>query len=192
MRSIVTTVLAGVCAMLASVAVAGVIELTPANPQPSGVKQGLRVWYFTGDRQVRRLVEAQSRIKKHRKAGKPLAGFNYPDKGKGAPVLTAGISELVVADIRGYIKFDKPGVYKLEFFSNDGSQIWIGGKEVAKLNKITACASAGRPQVNVPKAGWYDFKALYFQKEGTACLESEWTPPGGKRKLIPNSAFGYK
>ena len=61
-----------------------------------------------------------------------------------------------------------------------------------KIDGITACASAGRPQVNVPKAGWYDIKVLYFQKEGTACLESEWTPPGGKRQLIPDSAFGYK
>ena len=178
--------------LAASVTMAGVIELTPASPQPSGLKQGLKVSYFTGDRQVRSLGAAKSRLKNSSKPGAPLSGLNYPDKGKGAAVLTAGIPELVVADISGYIKFPSAGVYELEFFTNDGGEFWIGGQEVAKLDGITPCSSAGRPQVKVPQAGWYDFKAVYFQKEGTACLESEWTPPGGSVQLIPNSAFGYK
>ena len=191
MRSIFTAGLAGIVALVAGIATAGVIELTPASPQPKGVKKGLNVCYFTGERQIRTLTQARSRISKKCTPGKPLTGLNYPDKGNGAPVLTAGIPTLVVANISGYIKFDKAGVYQLEFFSNDGAQVWISGKEVAKLNKITPCASAGRPQVKVPKPGWYDLKILYFQKEGTACLESEWIEPGGKRKLIPNGAFGY-
>ncbi|WP_435229230.1 PA14 domain-containing protein [Pseudopelagicola sp. nBUS_20] len=191
MRLITTAALAGVLAILTSVAMAQVIQLTPSNPQPNGLKKGLKVGYFSGDRQVRRLAEARSRLK-YQKPGKPLPGLNFPDKGNGAEVLTSGLAKLVVADIQGYIKFDKVGVYQLEFFSNDGSQIWIGGQEVAKLNRITPCASAGRPQVNVPKKGWYDFRAIYWQKEGTACLESEWIPPGGKRSLIPDAAFGYQ
>lgn len=191
MKSFIVSALAAVSLLIGGAVSAQVIELAPANPQPTGVKQGLKVNYFTGERNVRNLVQAKSKLK-WAKPGKPLPGLNFPDKGQGAPVLTSGKPMLVVADINGYIKFDKPGVYDLEFFSNDGSQVWISGKSVAKLNKITACASAGRPKVNVPKAGWYDFKVLYWQKEGTACLESEWKAPGGKRQLIPNSAFGYK
>lgn len=191
MKSILFSALAAVALMVGSAVSAQVIDITPANPQPSGLKKGLKVSYFTGERNVRNLTQAKSKLK-WAKPGKPLSGLNFPDKGNGAPVLTSGKPMLVVADINGYIKFDKPGVYDLEFFSNDGSQVWIGGKTVAKLDRITACASAGRPKVNVPKAGWYDLKVLYWQKEGTACLESEWKTPGGKRKLIPNSAFGYK
>lgn len=191
MKKLFAGVLAACLAVSASVVSAGVIELTPASPQPTGLKKGLKVSYFTGSRQVRTLDIAKARLKAA-KPGKPLRGLNYPDKGRGAPVLTAGIPELVVADISGYIKFPKAGVYEMEFFTNDGAQFWISGKSVAKLNGITPCASAGRPQVKVPKAGWYDFKAIYFQKEGTACLESEWTPPGGSLQLIPDSAFGYK
>lgn len=191
MKKLIAGTIAAVSMLVASVAVAGVIELTPASPQPKGVKKGLKVSYFTGSRAVRNLHAAKARLKSS-KPGKPLSGLNYPDKGRGAPVLTAGIPELVVADISGYIKFDKPGVYDLEFFSNDGLQVWISGKSVAKLDQITPCSSAGRPKVKVPKAGWYDFKALYFQKEGTACLESEWIKPGGSVQLIPDSAFGYK
>ncbi|SHI76484.1 PA14 domain-containing protein [Shimia gijangensis] len=192
MRKLFISAIAALGMLGATVVSAGVIELTPANPQPKGVKQGLKVSYFTGDRQVRSLGAAKGRLKQSSKPGKPLKGLNYPDKGKGAPVLTAGISELVVADIRGYIKFPAPGVYDLEFFSNDGMQAWISGKQVAKLDDVTPCASAGRPKVKVPSAGWYDLKVIYFQKEGTACLESEWKKPGGSIQLIPNSAFGYK
>lgn len=192
MKKLIVAGMAALGMFVASVATAGVIELTPASPQPKGLKKGLSVSYFTGDRQVRSLSAAKSRLKGSRKAGKPLKGLNYPDGGKGAPVLTSGKAELVVADIRGYIKFDAPGVYNLEFFSNDGMQAWISGQQVARLDDITPCASAGRPQVKVPSAGWYDLKVVYFQKEGTACLESEWKKPGGAVQLIPNSAFGYK
>lgn len=191
MKSFFVSALAAVSLLVGGAAAAQVIELTPASPQPSGLKQGLKVSYFTGERNVRTLSAAKSKLK-WTKPGAPLPGLNFPDKGHGAPVLTSGKAMLVVADISGYIKFDKPGVYDLEFFSNDGSQIWISGQTVGKLDRITACASTGRPKVNVPKAGWYDFKVVYWQKEGTACLESEWKAPGGKRQLIPNSAFGYK
>lgn len=192
MRKLFMGLVTGLGLVMAGMVSAEVIELTPASPQPKGLKQGLKVSYFTGDRQVRSLGAAKSRIKSSSKPGKPLKGLNYPDKGKGAPVLTAGIPELVVADIRGYIKFPAPGVYDLEFFTNDGAQVWISGKSVAKLDQITPCASAGRPKVKVPSAGWYDIKVLYFQKEGTACFESEWKKPGGSIQLIPDSAFGYK
>lgn len=192
MRRLFIGVIAALGMMGATVVSAGTIDVTPANPQPSGVKAGLKVSYFTGDRQVRSLSAAKSRLKQSSKPGKPLKGFNYPDGGKNAAVLTSGIPELVVANISGYIKFDAPGVYDMEFFSNDGLQVWIGGKSVAKLDAVTPCASAGRPKVNVPSAGWYELKAIYFQKEGTACLESEWKKPGGSVQLIPNSAFGYK
>ncbi|WP_299354448.1 PA14 domain-containing protein [uncultured Shimia sp.] len=191
MKTVFAAVIAACATMVASIAMAGVIELTPASPQPSGVKKGLKVSYFTGDRQVRSLSSAKGRLKGSSKPGKPLSGLSYPDKGKGAPVLTAGIPELVVADIRGYIKFAKPGVYEVEFYSNDGMQVWIGGQSVSKVDGITPCASGGPQQVKVPSAGWYDIQAIYFQKEGTACLEAEWKAPGGSFGLIPNSAFGY-
>lgn len=192
MKRFVFGAFAAVGMLAASIVSAGVIELTPASPQPSGLKSGLKVSYFTGDRQVRSIGAAKSRLKTSSKPGAPLTGLNYPDKGKGAPVLTSGKPELVVADISGYIKFSAPGIYDLEFFSNDGMQAWISGKQVAKLDDVTPCASAGRPKVNVPKAGWYDIKVIYFQKEGTACLEAEWKKPGGSIQLIPDNAFGYK
>jgi hypothetical protein len=191
-KSIVFSALTAVSVFLGTALSAGVIELTPADPQPTGLKTGLSVVYAVNDRKVRNLQPAQRRIERFGEPGAPLPGLNFPDQGKGAPVMTSGRAELVGAEVTGYIKFPSAGVYGVEFYTNDGAQIWISGQTVGKLDGITPCASTGRPQVNVPKAGWYDIKVLYFQKEGTACFESEWTPPGGKRQLIPDSAFGYK
>ncbi|MGR3714761.1 MAG: PA14 domain-containing protein [Shimia sp.] len=191
MKSFVANGLAALSLLIAGAVSAAEIEVSPASPQPKGLKQGLKVSYYTGERTVRDVNAAKQRAKRA-KPGKPLPGLNFPDKGRGAEVLTSGLAELVVADISGYIKFPAAGTYDLEFFTNDGAQFWIGGQSVAKLHGITPCASAGRPKIKVPSAGWYDFRAVYFQKEGTACLESEWKAPGGKRQLIPDSAFGYK
>ncbi|MBO9479189.1 hypothetical protein J7382_16715 [Shimia sp. R11_0] len=192
MKSLLGKILAAAALFVGTTASAEIINLTPADPQPTGLKQGLSVVYAVNDRKVRTLGPAKRRIERFGEPGKPLAGLNYPDKGKDAEVLTSGRSSLVSAMVNGYIKFPAAGTYGVEFYTNDGAQIWISGQTVGKLDKVTACASAGRPQVNVPKAGWYDIQVLYFQKEGTACFESEWTPPGGTRQLIPDSAFGYK
>ena len=98
MKSIIFSALTTISMAFASLAGAQVIELTPANPQPSNVKKGLAVNYFFGDRSVRNLAQAKSKLK-WAEPGTPLPGLNFPDKGKGAPVMTSGKPELVVADI---------------------------------------------------------------------------------------------
>ena len=192
MKSLMTSFLAGVFAVAASVATAGVIELKPASPQPSGLKQGLKMQFRTGpDIRPRSLSEANGKLSSSAKVT-AISNLQWPDKGKGAKMFGSSAYEHIVARFSGYIKFDKAGEYKLEWYANDGLQVWISGQQVGRLDGINPCSSAGRPKVRVPSPGWYEFKAFYYQKEGTACYESEWTPPGGKRGLIPNSAFGYK
>ena len=53
MKSAILGFFAALGLVLATSVGAAEITLTPANPQPSGLKKGLKVWYFTGDRQVR-------------------------------------------------------------------------------------------------------------------------------------------
>lgn len=191
MKSYVTAFLAGALSLLATVSFAAVIELTPASPQPSGLKQGLKAQFAFGDR-PRTLSQAQGKLSANPARATPLTKLQWPDKGKGALMFGTKNYERIIANLTGYIRFDAPGEYGLEFFANDGLLVWIGGKQVAKLDGINPCSSAGRPTVKVPQAGWYEFRAFYYQKEGTACYESEWKKPGGKRGLIPDSAFGYK
>ena len=62
--------------------------------------------------------------------------------------------QVVAADIRGYIRFDTSGVYTLEFFSNDGLEVSIGGQQVTFYDAREPCTSTGAVQVQVPQAGW--------------------------------------
>lgn len=165
--------------------------LSPANPQPSGLKKGLAVTYaFPQD--VKTLSATRSALAASPKRGKPLSGLSYPDRGEGANVLTTNQPHYVAARIKGYIKFDKPGVHTVELFTNDGAALMIGGKTISVLDERSPCSSAGRKQVNVPQAGWYDIQVDYFQRWATACLEMDWAAPGGRMGPVPNAAFGYK
>ena len=176
--------------LMAATMVQATTTLTPANPQPTGLKSGLAVTYaFPTD--VKSLSDASQSLAQSGKRGKSVKGLSYPDKGEGANVLTTKQPHYVAARITGYIKFDAPGTYKLELYSNDGSQLSVGGKTVATLDERAPCGSVGAKSVEVPQAGWYPIDVLYFQRSSTACLEMDWQPPGGRFQGVPNAAFGH-
>lgn len=153
-----TTILS-VCAMLcAPASFAGSLKLTPANPQPSGLTQGLAVSYaYPSD--VKTLQQAAKYAKKA-KLGAPLAGMDYIDTADGDKTLTSKQAHHVVADISGYVKFDAAGEYTIDFLSNDGLKVEIGGQEVAFFDGRHPCEESEATTVTVPSAGWYTLSAL--------------------------------
>ena len=168
------------------------VTLTPANPQPdeAALKEGLAVNYaYPPD--VKSLKEADDWLGYGVEPGEPLIGFDYPDTEEGEKTLTSKNASYVVADISGYLRFDSAGVYEIDFLSNDGLKVEIGGQQVAFFDGRHPCENAGVAEVNVPEPGWYELKALYFQRLGTACLLAEWTPPGGELDWIPNENTAY-
>ena len=181
----VLVLLAALC--WAATGSAQVLELKPANPQPTGLKQGLAVSYaFPAE--VKSLKQAAKHAKKA-KPGKPLAGLDYEDTRDGQPTLTARSAHKVVAKISGYVKFEKPGTYTIEFLSNDGLRASIGGKEVVFFDGRHPCEPGDPVQAKVPSAGWYELEALYFQRFGSACLHM--LAGIGDPDWMPNTAFGY-
>ena len=169
-----------------SALVAAPIKLEPASPQPK-VKPGLAVSYaYPGD--VKTLRDAKRELKKA-KPGKPLAGLDYRDGSDGEVALTSDRAHRVVADISGFVKFDAPGIYAVDFVTNDGLQVWISGKEVAKKDGRFSCQETREVEVEVPSAGWYPIKALYFQRLGSSCLHMR--AGLGHPDWMPNSAFGH-
>ncbi|MEM8742766.1 MAG: hypothetical protein AAGE13_14900 [Pseudomonadota bacterium] len=167
-------------------------SLTPANPQPdaAALKDGLAVLYaFPND--VKWLRDAEGWRSYDPKPGAPLVGFDYPDTNPGDPVLTSSYHENVVAFIEGYIRFDQPGVWKIEFHSNDGLQVTIGGLQVYKHDGRHACETVGWAEFEVPQPGWYALEATYFQRLNTACLLMKWAAPGDKMRWTPNAVFAH-
>jgi hypothetical protein len=167
------------------------LKLEPANPQPGNVQSGLNVKYaWNGtQRKIRDLSHAKSLLP-NAEVGTPLLGLDYRDTNKGDPVLTFGESVNVVADINGYIRFDSPGIYELETWSNDGLEAFVGGQQIGFVRGIQGCEANQRTEVEVPKAGWYPLHIVYFQKLGTSCLMMKWGKQGEDFTWTPDSAFG--
>lgn len=172
--------------LAASSAIAAPLELELADPQPEGLKPGLAVKYAKGS--VRTLAEAME-FADEATPGDPLEGLDYRDTADGDPTLTSGKATKVVAVISGYVKFDEAGTYLVDFLSNDGLTMTIGGQEVVWFDGVHACEPSELAEVIVPAAGWYALEGLYFQRKGTACLhmragqeEPDW---------MPNEAFGH-
>lgn len=182
------TFAAGLAALtLATGAYAGPIKLTPADPQPSGLTQGLAVKYAL-DHSFSS-VDSATQVLKSAKKGTPLAGFDYRDTAEGDETLTSGQPYKVVADISGYVRFDEAGTYTMQFMANDGLIVEIAGQEVGYLGGKGGCRKSDPVEVSVPSAGWYDFEAIYFQHKGTACLHMK--AGIGKAKWMENESFGY-
>ena len=171
-------------------AFAAPVTLSPANPQPSAgdLSPGLAVSYgYPGE--VRTLKDAKAGLKKARR-GPPLRGLSYEDNSEGDLTLTSRKSQKVAAAISGFIRFDAPGTYTVNVFSNDGIVASIGGKQIALYDEIHACEPAGEQDVIVPSAGWYALEATYFQRKGTSCLAMDWNV-GGRMGPVPDSAFAH-
>jgi len=89
------------------------------------------------------------------------------------------------------VRFDKPGTYNIDFLTNDGLDARISGQRVGYFDGRQPCDTTFATEVEVPKAGWYPLKILYFQRLGTSCLHMRRAPEGSEPTWMPNSAFGH-
>lgn len=186
--------LAGAAALaltLAGAAAAEVVKLKRADPQPEGLKQGLSVKYGY-PAEVRELKIAND-YRSAAEPGPPLIGFDYMETAEGENALTSKRAERVVAVIKGYLHFDKAGVWHMRWHSNDGLEVKVGGVQVYRHDGRHPCDTLGwQGDFQVDEPGWYEVDALWFQRLNTSCLLMEWQPPGGKWEWTPNEATAYK
>jgi len=158
-----------------------------ADPQPAdaSLAPGLSVTYRYG------IINNVSEINDTPgEVGAPLPQLNY-NMGYGK-VLTSRFDDGVQARIIGFIKFDKPGQWKLAVKSNDGVRLEIGGKLVYELPGVHSDTMSEVLVVSIEKAGWYPLKILYFEKRESATLELYSAPPGSDDLVIaPATMFAY-
>lgn len=190
MKTLFSGALAAIAILSATALGAAPLKLQPANPQPSGVKPGLSVRYAY-PQDVKNLSEASSALKISSEAGRPLSGLDHRDTNEGDNTLTSNRAMQVVASIKGYVRFDKPGIHSIDFLTNDGLRARIGGQVVGEFNGRQSCDTTILSEVEVPVAGWYDVDILYFQRLGTACLHMRMGSEGKRPRWMPDSAFGH-
>lgn len=185
----------GFCASLlvaGSVGYAAAIEgLKPLSPQPAvdTVKPGLGVVYYGAKLDsIRQFIEWMDYEKGT--PGTPIPMLNY-QVGQGN-ILTATTTDLIGADIKGMINFDKVGTYIMMVHSNDGVRVTIGGVMIHEDPDVHADRFSEEIKLEISEPGWYPVHILYFEKKNTATLELYWDPPGPEEiDYVPASAFGH-
>ncbi|MEO0667472.1 MAG: PA14 domain-containing protein [Pseudomonadota bacterium] len=187
MTCLKTALVAAAVTVLANASLAAPLKLQAADPQPTDLSEGLSVVYAL-DANPKTLDDALDAMGSAR-PGKPLLGMDYRDTEDGTETLTSGKAHKVVAGISGYVRFDEAGVYLVDFMSNDGLQMSIGGQEVAYFDGVHPCEATETVEVEVPEAGWYEMEGVYFQRKGTACLLMR--AGIGEPQWMENDAFGY-
>lgn len=167
------------------------LTLTPADPQPddANLAPGLAVSYAYGS-PMKRLVDADRLLLEAATVGPALVGLSYLDSEPGEMALTSDSETKVAAAINGFIKFEQPGTFQIEFISNDGIVASIGGQQVALFDEVHGCESAGVTTLEVPAAGWYVIEATYFQRKGSACLLMDWDVEG-EMLPVPDEVFAH-
>lgn len=190
MKRLTIAALAALTLAWSGLAAAAPLKLAPADPQPGALKSGLTVRYAYPEEDIKTLADAQAALNAASEPGPPLAGLDHRDTVEGAPTMTAKRPMNVAARIRGFVRFDAPGAYDIEFLTNDGLRATIGGQVVGFFDGRQACETTRIVEVEVPVAGWYALDALYFQRLGTACLHMRWGASGDRLTWTPDSAFG--
>ena len=112
MRHYLTGLIAGVAIACAAMAQAAPLKLSPANPQPGSLKKGLAVsyGYAAQGQDIKSLNAAAAVLKSGAERGRALKGLDHRDTNEGDKTLTSKRAMNVAASIRGYIRFDAPGV----------------------------------------------------------------------------------
>ncbi|MBE3110891.1 MAG: OmpA family protein [Acidobacteria bacterium] len=88
----------------------------------------------------------------------------------------------------GRFQIDKPGAYKWRLFSDDGSRLWIDGKEIIDNDGIHGSDSV-EATITLDR-GPHDIKVWYFQGPATeVSLQLFVGPPGGAESIFAMGDF---
>lgn len=91
------------------------------------------------------------------------------------------------ARFTGAVKVPRDGRYTFILSSDDGSRLYVGGKQLINNDGVHANTEK-RGQVELT-AGTHPFAVTYFQGAGEAELKVEWAGPGMRRQAIPADAL---
>jgi hypothetical protein len=91
----------------------------------------------------------------------------------------------------GVIKLPKDGKYTFYCESDDGSRMFIDGKQVVDCGGLHAMEEKGGDAVEL-KAGDREIKVEFFENGGEAGCKISWEGEGIAKQIIPASALFHK
>jgi hypothetical protein len=90
----------------------------------------------------------------------------------------------------GQVKIEKAGKYKFYTESDDGSRLFIDGKQLVDNSGLHAMQKKdGEVELT---AGTHELKLEYFQNEGGAGCKLSWSADGIPEDIIPEKVLWHK
>lgn len=89
----------------------------------------------------------------------------------------------------GKIVPEKSGAHTFSMIGDNGFRLWIDGKPVIDHWVDDWEKEQTSQPVELTAGRAYDIKIEYFEHEGGSDLHLKWTPPGGTKTPVPQSAF---
>ncbi|HZE96676.1 MAG TPA: PA14 domain-containing protein [Planctomycetota bacterium] len=90
----------------------------------------------------------------------------------------------------GVLRVEKAGPYTLYTESDDGSRLWIDGKQVVDNGGLHGMEErSGKVELT---AGDHEIKIDLFENEGEVGMKVSWQADGGEKKIIPAGAYFHK
>ena len=94
------------------------------------------------------------------------------------------------AFFNGYINITTPGTYTFSTTSDDGSMVFVDGKDAPVVsNNLYQAATTQTGTVTFTTTGYHQIAVGYYQGGGGTGLLVQYTPPGGAITTIPNSVL---
>ncbi len=91
--------------------------------------------------------------------------------------------------LEGYVRAATDGIYTFSIKSDDGSRLWIDGRQVADNDGIHGPVERGGKAAL--RAGLHAIRVAFFENEGDEMLEVSWESPGLEKEPIPAEALVY-
>lgn len=90
----------------------------------------------------------------------------------------------------GVLRIPKDGTYTFFSESDDGSRLWVDGKQIIENGGLHAMEEKSG-SVDL-KAGDHEFKVDLFENEGEVGLKVSWQTEGVEKQIIPATAYFHK
>lgn len=100
-----------------------------------------------------------------------------------------GQSDHVSVRWTGQITPEKSGDHLFSIIGDNGFRLWIDGQPVIDHWVDDWDREQHSEPVSLEAGKAYDFKVEYFEHWGGSNLHLRWTPPGGEKTAVPQSAF---
>jgi hypothetical protein len=100
----------------------------------------------------------------------------------------SNLKEWFALRFKGFIRIPRTGVYVFYLRSDDGSKLFVAGKEIIANDGVHGLS--GEKAEIALEAGWQAFELVYFQGTGEFGLELLWHGPDVEKGPIPAGAFG--